>query len=104
MLFDPTERNVNPIPTRARPMKKLVLTLAVLDKNVTVAKTAQASFTVRKGLVLPFEERVGAKAHRDDKHRLPALPKQQLVIAGGGSGSRQVAPLPQHTKVASGVR
>ena len=34
MLFDPTERNVNPflIPTRARAMKELVLALAIHDK------------------------------------------------------------------------
>ena len=42
MLFDPTERNVNPIlfPSRARPMKKLVLALAIHDKKVTMVKPA----------------------------------------------------------------
>ena len=43
MLFDPTERNVDPFlfPTRIRTMKKLVLTSAIHDKNVTMAETAQ---------------------------------------------------------------
>ena len=75
MPLDPTERNVNPFlfQTRVRtvkklvPVKKLVLTLAIHDKNATMAKTAEASFTVRTGLGLPFEERLGAKAHRDDE-------------------------------------
>ena len=37
MLFDPTERNVNPFlfPARVRPMKELVLVLTIHDKNVT---------------------------------------------------------------------
>ena len=69
MPLDPTERNVNPFlfQTRVRTVKKLVLTLAINDKNATMAKTAQASFTVPTGLALPFEERLGAKAHRDDE-------------------------------------
>ena len=43
MLFDPTERNVDPFlfPARVRTMKKLVLTSAIHDKNVTMAETAQ---------------------------------------------------------------
>ena len=65
MLPDPTERNVNPLPfhTGVRTEKKLVLILAIQDKNVTVVKTARASFTVRTGLALPFEERLGAEAY-----------------------------------------
>ena len=37
MLFDPTERNVNPFlfPTRVRTVKKLVLALAIHDKDVS---------------------------------------------------------------------
>ena len=48
MLPDPTELNVNPLlfQARIRTVKKLVLTLAIHDKNVTMAKTAQVSFTV----------------------------------------------------------
>ena len=47
MLFDPTERNVNPFlfSARVRPMKELVLALTTHDKNVTMAKPARASFT-----------------------------------------------------------
>ena len=45
MLFDPTERNVDPFlfPTGIRTMKKLVLTSAIHDKNVTMAEAAQVS-------------------------------------------------------------
>ena len=55
MLFDPTERNVDPFlfPARIRTMQALVLTLAILDKNVTMAKAAQVSFIVRTGLTPP---------------------------------------------------
>ena len=47
MLLDLTERNVAPFlfPTRIRTMKELVLALAIHDKNVTMAKTAQVAFT-----------------------------------------------------------
>ena len=58
MLFDPTERNVNPIlfPTRARPMKKLVLALTIHDKYVTMVKPARATFIRRTGLTPPPEK------------------------------------------------
>ena len=48
MLFDPTERNVNPFPflARVRPMKELILAFAIHDKNVTMAKSAKVSFIV----------------------------------------------------------
>ena len=64
MLFDPTERNVNSIlfQTGTRTMKKLVLALAIHDKNVTMAQTAQARFIIRAG-ALPFEECGAANAH-----------------------------------------
>ena len=83
MLFDPPERNVNPLlfQTGIRTVQKLVLTLDIHDKNVTMAKTAQASSTVRTGLALPFEERLGPKAHRNNELCFPALPKQKLTIA-----------------------
>ena len=71
MLPDPTERNVNPLlfQARVRTVKKLVLTLAIHDKNVTMAKTAHVSFTVRTRLALPFEECSGAEAYRHKKKR-----------------------------------
>ena len=54
MLFDPTERNVDPFlfPTR----KKLVLTSAIHDKYVTMAETAQVSLIIRTGPTLPSED------------------------------------------------
>ena len=84
MLPDPTERNVNPLlfQTGIRTVKKLVLTLVIHDKNVTMAKAAQASFTVRTELVLPIEERLGPKAHRYNELRFPTLSKQRFTIAG----------------------
>ena len=65
MLFDPTERNVNPflIRTGIRTMKKLVLALAIHDKNVTMAKPARVTLIAWTGLTLPFEERPGPKAN-----------------------------------------
>ena len=65
MLFDPKERNVNPIlfPARVRPMKELVLALTIHDKNVTMAKPAQVSFIVWTGLTLPTEDCRAAKTH-----------------------------------------
>ena len=63
MLFDPTERNVDPFlfPTRIRTMKKLVLTSAIHDKYVTMAETAQVSFIIRTGPTPPSEDCVAAK-------------------------------------------
>ena len=51
MLFDPTERNVDPFlfPARIRTMQELILALAIHDKNVTMAKPAQVSFIIRTG-------------------------------------------------------
>ena len=65
MLFDPTERNVDPFlfPTRIRTMKKLVLTWAIHDKYVTMAETAQVSFIIRTGPTLPSEDCGAAKTH-----------------------------------------
>ena len=69
MLFDPTERNVDPFlfPARIRTMKKLVLALAIHDKNVTMAKPAQVGFIIRTGLTPPSEERRGSKTHRNNE-------------------------------------
>ena len=65
MLFDPTERNVNPfqIPTGARAMKELVLALAIHDKDVTMAKLAQVTFIIRTGLTPPSEKCGATKTH-----------------------------------------
>ena len=65
MLFDPTERNVDPLlfPTGIRTTMKLVLASAIHDKNVTMAETAQVSFIVRTGLTPPSENCRAAKTH-----------------------------------------
>ena len=116
MLFDPTERNVDPFlfPTRIRTMKKLVLALAIDDKNVAMAKTAQVSFIIRTGLTSPSEDRRAAKTHRNNEFGITAPPQTAVrhrdanqhtsSISGEGSGLRQLAPLPQHTMASSGVR
>ena len=63
MLPDPTERNINPLlfQTGIRTVKKLVLTVAIHVKNVTMTKAARAGITVQTGLALPSEERLGPK-------------------------------------------
>ena len=83
MLLDPTERKINPLlfQTRIRTVKKLVLASAIHDKNVTMAKTALASFTVRTGLAHPFEDCRAAETHRNTELRIPTLSKQRLTIA-----------------------
>ena len=65
MLFDPTERNVYPFlfPTRILTMKKLVLALAIHDKNVIMANSAQVAFIIRTGLTPPSENCRAAKTH-----------------------------------------
>ena len=65
MLLDPTERNVYPFLflARIRTMKKLVLALAIHDKNVTMAKPAQVSLIVRTEPTLPSEDCGAAKTH-----------------------------------------
>ena len=115
MLFDPTERNVDPFlfPARIRTMKKLVLALAIHDKNVTISKTAQMPFIIRTGLTPPSEDCGAAKTHRNNEFGITALSKQRfhrgtnphtIAIPDKGSGSQQSAPLPQDTKATSGVR
>ena len=77
MLFDPTERNVNPIlfPTRARPMKKLVLALTIHDKNVTMVKPARAILIGRTGLTPPPEMCESAQTHGYNELGIPTLSK-----------------------------
>ena len=83
MLFDPTKRNVDPFlfPARILTMKELILTLAIHDKNVTMAKTAQVSFIIRTGLTPPSEDYRAAKTQRNNEIGLTALSKQRFVIA-----------------------
>ena len=82
MLFDPTDRNVDPFlfPTRIRTMKKLVLTSAIHDKNVTMAETAQVSFIIRTRPTLPSEDCGAANTHRNDELGFTELSKQKFVI------------------------
>ena len=65
MLFDPTERDVNPflIRTGIRTMTELILALTIHDKDVTMAKPARVTVIVWTGLTLPFEKRLGPKAY-----------------------------------------
>ena len=112
MLYDATERNVYPFlfPTRVRSMTKLVLTLAIHDKNVTMAKTAHVAFIIRTGLTPPFEVCGAAKTHRNSEFGIITLSKQRFVIAVL-TNTRVPSPLKvqvhgsrQHTKASSGVR
>ena len=95
MLFDPTERNVDPFlfPTRIRTMKKLVLTSAIHDKYVTMVKPARATFIGRTGLTLPSEKCEVTKTHRNDELGIPTLSKQKFVIT-----------MPTNTRVPSPVK
>ena len=57
-----------------------------------MAKPAPASITIRTGLALPLEERMGPKAHGHNELRLATLSKQRLIIA-----------MPSYTRVPSPV-
>ena len=95
MLFDPTERNVDPFlfPTRIRTMKKLVLTSAIHDKYVTMTETAQVSFIIRTGPTLPSEDCGAANTHRNDELGFTKLSKQKFVIA-----------MPPNTRIPSPIK
>ena len=82
MLFDPTERNVDPFlfPTRIRTMKKLVLTSAIHDKDVTMAKPAQVTFIAWTGPTPPSEDGGATKTHRNDEFGITVLSKQRFVV------------------------
>ena len=69
MLFDPTERNVNPFlfQTRIRIMKKLMKKLICHHG--------------RTGLALPLKSAVAPKLTETMSFRLSTLPKQRLIIA-----------------------
>ena len=83
MLFGPTERDVNPFLFQAtiRPMKELVLTSAIHDKNVTMAKATQVSFIARTGLTSPPEKCEVTKTHRYNELGISTLSKQRFVVA-----------------------
>ena len=83
MLFDPTERDVDPflIRTGIRTMTELILALAIHDQDVTMAKPAQVSFIIRTGLTPPSEDCGAAKTHRHNELGIPTLSKQRFVIA-----------------------
>ena len=65
MMFDPTERNVEPFlfPARIHTIQELVLALAIHDKDVTMAKPTQVAFIIRTGLTPPSEDCRAAKTH-----------------------------------------
>ena len=98
MLPDPTERNVNPLQfqARIRTVKKLVLTLDIHDKNVTIS--SQHELASLCGQDLPFHLK---RAHSQTAahHRSAILPA--ISIPRKGSRSQQLA---QHTMASSGVR
>ena len=115
MLFDPTERNVDPFlfPTRNCSMKELILALAIHDKNVTMAKSAKVAFIARTGLTPPSEDCGAAKSYGNNELGSPHFPNKgssshcqptHEFHPGNGSGSRRLATLPQHTMASSGVR
>ena len=83
MLFDPTERDVNPflIRSRIRTMTELFLALTIHDKDVTMAKPARVTVIAWTGLTFPFEERRSPKAHRNNELCFPTLSKQRFIIA-----------------------
>ena len=62
-------------------MKKLVLTLAIHDKNVTMAKPTQVSFIIRTGLTPPPEDCRATKTHRNNELGITTFSKQRFVIA-----------------------
>ena len=83
MLSNPTERNIYPLmfQTGTCTVKKLILALAIHDKNVTMAKPTRALTTVQAGPASPFEENKSTKAYRNNKLVHSRPPKQRLIIA-----------------------
>ena len=78
-----TERNIDPLlfQTGIRTVKKLVLTSAIHDKNVTMAKVAQVSLIIRTGPTPPSEDCGATKTHRTDEFGITLLSKQRFIIA-----------------------
>ena len=65
MLLYPTVRNIDPLmfQTETRTVKKLILTLTIHDKNVTMIKPTRAFSTIQVGLALPLEKHRSAKTY-----------------------------------------
>ena len=65
MLFDPTERNIDPFlfPAGIRTMKELVLALAIHDQKISMVKPARVAFISRTGLTPPSENCEFTKTH-----------------------------------------
>ena len=95
MLFDPTERNVDPFlfPTRIHTMKELVLTLAIHDKNVTMAKAAQVSFIIRTGLTSPSEDCRAAKTYTNNELAITTPPPKQRFVIAVPTNTRVPSPI-----------
>ena len=74
-------------------MKELILTLAIHDKNVTMAKRDEVSFIVRTGLTPPSEKCRATKTHRNNEFGITTFSKQRFVVA-----------LPTHTRFPSPVK
>ena len=87
MLFDPTERNVNPLlfQTGIRTVKELVLALAIHDQNVTMTNTARVNFTVRTKETMSF-----GSLHSPNSGSLSLCAK---TVPGKGSGWQPSAHL-----------
>ena len=83
MLSNPTERNIHPrmFQTRTCTMKKLILTLAIHDKNVTMTKPTRAFTTVQAGPAPPFEKNRRTQTYRNNKLMHSRPPKQRFIIA-----------------------
>ena len=95
MLFNPTVRNIYPLilQTGTCTVKKLILALAIHDKNVTMAKPTRALSTVQAGPAPPFEKNRSAKAYRNNKLVHCRPPKQRLIIA-----------VPIHPRISSPIK
>ena len=114
MLIDPPERDVNPflIRTGIRTMTELVLTLTIHDKDVTMVKPARVSTLF--GQDVPFHLKsaqapklTGTRA--SNPHALQTAAHYRAIlpaisVPGKGSGSQQLAHLPQHTMASSRER
>ena len=83
MLSNPTKRNIHSLmfQTRTCTMKKLILTLAIHDKNVTMAKPTRALTTVQAGPAPPFEKNRSTQTYRNNKLMHSRPPKQWFIIA-----------------------
>ena len=83
MLSNPTERNIRPLmfQTGTCTVKKLVLALAIHDKNVTMAKPTRALTTVQAGPAPPFEKNRSTQTYRNNKLMHSRPPKQRFIIA-----------------------